>query len=1397
MNLSARFILLTSALGTAALLPVTGNSSNWFARYTHSTANLVCNYNFDEGEGNVVRDKVVSKGATLGQAVFCDGYQPEKLIFNGKSRFQYADAASAAARKDFTVSCYVKIQSGGGYFILKKSSWGLAYDNGNIIAYIYTKDKETVTFPAGKVDNAFHLWTMSVKDNLATVYCDGQVVGRRQLKAAVNYSGELINLGHSDGWKPIGIVGEMRNFRIYSEALAPETILTHSQTFADGKLPPVGVALELELPMGLTDTFIGDDIGYEKKPHALRFNGKDSFVQLPAYPELKNPAGLTVGAWIRPENIKPRNMSEQGSIVSANSGAAAGWTITTYYNGGISCTLVTDKGKFSADAFNVLKKGVWQHVGFVWDGTVLQLMVNGRPVGQSVNAPGKLKAYTDRPVLGRIADRNSGFFHGDIDELKIYSMGLSFDRDPDTGKAISKNVVNTDIAPRKEPLYHFPGMENAVSTVPVLVDFEDVNAWRIEYFKNISQADFCRSNDDRLWGNYTGKLIIQSGTHFDPERKRANLYPPQELPIEGDFDHVSLWVSAQNWTYASGMKISVTLRDASGKTHTIPLQSKEHPFVYWSGWGVFIKKLPENIAKPAKFVNLSFYDFNGNKQEVYYLDNLSFFKKPEPIQENIQLPSYSDMGLAHLPGSTVPAVTGKKPSVKLSTGDGEFVFEVAANDNIQYIYRPVSGTLSDLQVVFNGGKPFSAMYNGGFAFVGIDGKLLEPGNPELTAKLKNSRVEGKKLFTQWQWFYKGKALAETTLAMEVRNQSLAIEFSGGSNRVYAVKTGSVKGIEDYKLNTIPYWVMRPNKGKDPMVLTCDDFFVSVFADIYSSGASDMLGSSGVLADRSAAINGGTLYNVKTDGSRNEVKELIFLNVSSKLGGVLPHLTNRPNPTMNITRDAIWVTRMWYDVMPMPNYFERAYGLLALYHRYGMRNLFVRDHQTLYRQYSPKRRGGFEGCVDSIHADIGGDTAAAEYFERANRELKYRMGLYSNFTLIPPTMPKIFDYNVVTLDSEGNPRYGSGETLMYKHHYMLSLQRKVNDVLKSKFNLTLSYPDQYTCRAPWDFTDYDAAMPEAGKLDPAIRVLAKCSLVERDDFAVTLSEGVTQWMFAGIVDSYAQPGSAADPVFPEFQLRQIHMLNNDCGTHLSLLFNGDPKGVDRALAQQLANGTIGHLYGVVGGAPPKKIAFEKLKSYYISKELQKYYAGIAVEKLLYHVDGKFLTAEEVLRRGAIGNNQIYIKYVNGLEVWSNANGKASWQINANGKDILLPAYGYYALLPGKIETGSVMENNRRVDFSLGSDYIYGNGNGVLRNWGLFEGANAYAAIKENNTVELIVVPFKKSEKVTVDLAHAYLKGKKRVIALDEAGNTLWQKNIGNEGKLVIDWNDKLVSCKFSE
>ena len=65
--------------------------------------------------------------------------------------------------------------------------------------------------------------------------------------------------------------------------------------------------------------------------------------------------------------------------------------------------------------------------------------------------------------------------------------------------------------------------------------------------------------------------------------------------------------------------------------------------------------------------------------------------------------------------------------------------------------------------------------------------------------------------------------------------------------------------------------------------------------------------------------------------------------------------------------------MWYDKMPMLNYFDRAYKFIELMHRYGMRNLMIRDHQGMYGQYSPKRRGqpgNYEICPESGRDDPG-------------------------------------------------------------------------------------------------------------------------------------------------------------------------------------------------------------------------------------------------------------------------------------------------------------------------------------------------------------------------------------------------------------------------------------------
>ena len=1370
--------------------------AGWYTRYQNSDAGLTVQFDFNNADGKRVRDDAGRRFAILKNVEQVAGWQPVKsYTFDGKTPVIIADKKEVGKKGAFSMLLTGRVTGGSGYMVLKKNAFGLSFNKNKAHFYLYLQNKRTLTIPAGNYDNNHHLWVLSIEKNTARVWQDGKLISEHKLAAPLAVNENDIVLGSSCGWNKSEVIGELGLFRLYDKALTAAEVAVIHEDFSRKQVPNADSSLLMQLPMGIKNVFIGDDISYEKKEIALRFNGKDSCVQLAAYPELYSAKALTVGAWIKPEHVMPRK-GETGSVISATGGARSGWSLGNYYDRGLFASVVTDKGRFTCAAYKILQPNVWQHVAFVWDGKQLQLFHNGKSVGTATLAPGKLVPFKGKMCIGKSAYSNGGVFRGAIDEVRVFTEALNSELDPETGNKIVTVGSDKDLNPHALQLPQHAAARGFKAPYKTIGDFSQASQWQVVTYKNISEATFCRSKDDPFLSEASGKLVIKGGSHYDPARKIVELIPVKPLAIEEDFDFIMFYISAQNWTKARGMKIACVIRDAAGKEHVVPMQSPAYPFVFWSGWGAMIKKMPYKISVPAKFIKLVFSDFGSQKPETYYLDSLGFSKLKDKLPAGVKVPTAAEINMPNTPTGALPTLKTPEKPCKLTVKNNVYTF-VSENgkDKIVYTYKPESGTLSDISCSFNGGKSFLPMLDGGVYFTAPDGRQLKPGDAALQAKLLSIKADNNQVSTVWAWSYEGKLLGSLKLDLQARRKSLTITLEGGNKNIHAVRVGRVAGLNDAVTAHIPFWVIRSRGVNNPSVLYSNGMLMSVFNDVYYSRASQLTGGTLKYADKSVQINGGSDYQLKTDGTRNGIYEVIHLNVSSLLEEVLPHIANDANPTMNITRNSIWVTRMWYDAMPMLNYFDKAYAYIELMHRYGMRNLMIRDHQGMYGQYSPKRRGQ-PGNYD-ICPDIGGDAAAAEYFRKANDLLGYRMALYSNYTLMSPIVLKLLDFDKLALDSNSDFRYGSGASRMPKYSYWLALQEKRNRVVNKKFKLRASYPDQYTCRAPWAFTDFDARVPEAGSYAPAMRTLAKMLLVEREELQCVLSEGIMQWVLAGYCDSYGQSGSHLDPIFPEFQLRKIHVLSNDCGTHLTILAKRDPKLLDKYLAITIANGNIGHLYGVWSGRPTPDILPMTIKSYYMIKQLQTLYAGVVPENISYHYKGQMLTAEEVIAGQLLGHNQVYTKYVNGTEVYVNANEKEPWTIKIGNQNIKLPPCGFYAVSKDKKSvTYSIEVDKRRVDFSQGAEYIYANGNGKTHDFGAIKCAGNYALLFENNACELIPLPVRKNEKVYLNSNIPQLRGSTTIVALDKQRKELWKKEINAvDGVFEITVDGKAFSYKI--
>ena len=1343
---------------------------DWYTNYTFNDTSLVAHYDFN---GGGLQDGVSRKSVAPQGAAFVEGWVPQDgYALDGKGRLSVADVPGCERRGDYTVGVYARVVGGGGYLILKKGAFGISFNDGQARVYVRTA-KRDFTIPAGGCDSGWHFWAWTVAGSQVSIYRDGVKVGGRALPEASASGGEPLLVGHSGGWSKLSIEGEVKSLFVYSRALSPKELAELGAAFAARRRPGPLSGLELSLPIGAGNKFYADNVGYEKKEQALHFNGTDACAVLPDYPQLRAPKGLTVGCWIKPEKTMPRKLEEQGYIVSHNSGAHAGWCLGTYYNNGLHAMVVTDQGKFSAEAAQVLKPNVWQHVAFGWDGARLQLFVNGRAVGAAVATKGALKPLGGRAVVGRAADRNGLYFQGAVDELRIYAAGLLPEADPEAGREVVTAASNTDPSPDPR---HLPPFQETAGRAPQhrpLFDFEDLGGWTVHAYKNITSAEFVRSQDDRLWGDYTGKLTVSLGSIYDPSRRSVALRPPKPIAITEPFDYVELWISAQNWAQGVNRpKAKAVFRGADGERLEVPMVSAEHPFIYWSGWSLAMKKLPRAVKLPARFEELVFYDFSGSKPNVLYLDNLAVFQMPKTLPPGVEIPTWEQVGIqGAATGIARPAASTAEPAMALRREGRAYLFQ-AEKPAVAWRYLPGSGTLGDLTVAFQGGKAIRPMRGGGFRFATPEGADIQPDDPRLSARLLSCEASAGGVTSRWQWSYGGVALERTAITLKGQGHTLTVALSSEGGAVREVVFGEVEGCAAPVVSTVPYWVTRGRDHTDPAILYSEGMVLSEFVDIYASRGSKLVGGSR-LRNGVAMLNGGVEYGRKTDGRRNPVSELFHVTASDEVAKALPHIPNPPNPTNAITRDAIWMSNAWYGRMPMPDYFDRCFARQKLLYDYGLRNLFVRDHQSIARQYSPKRRGGYCSMMTRVCPDLGGDAAAEVYLRRCITELGYRMGFYSNYTLLDVCNPDEAGDSKLALDSNGDPRYGSNEARMFKYAYILGCQRRLNAILRKKFSANLAYPDQFTCRAPWEYTDFDARVPEAGSFNPVLRVFAESMLQEKRDFQVTLSEGIMQWPLAGFVDSYAQPGSVDDPLFPEFQLREIHPLGNDCGAHLSLVNDRRPGAVDRLLTMTLGNGNIAHIYCMVvgDGAPLRTLTYAHLKSYYAMVQAQKHYADTRVAEIRYHLGGRMLTATEVLKADAVKHGQVYTRYANGFEIWANANPTETWEITAAGRKHLLPPYGYYVYGSGMAEGGSELVDGRRVDSLQGDQWLFASGGGKPHDFGFMRCRGAYAVRWEKGVVEVIGLPEALDEEIEVDLSALPVAPGKTAVYLDHQGRAV--------------------------
>ncbi len=1233
-----------------------------------------------------------------------------------------------------------------GYAMLMRESFGFpkffSHENyDNYLVSATTGKNLAGRVYCGALLNEYHYFCLTGDQEKVSNYLDGKLMRTDPGMGIPAYQAEnTLYIGESIGWAKNNFVGKIALIRIYKTAMDAQKINEHYALLKNNQ--PLPKYEELIFEKDLREI---DDYWSLQKNSTLDFKA----LKLPTQQSLEIAFAMQFEATQKAELVQ---IAEFMSLRLDSEG---------YLHGSFAGV------NFKSET--ALEKERLYKIKLAWNGSYAQMFCDGQALGYAEKVALKSLPQAVNLQIGGNFDGIIGQFS--ISENKTLPANL--------GQWTTEKLNNDSIDKFSHPpIRHIVGKPEKDKP---LVGFEDLQDWTMSYQAGAVKPIFTRSKEEPLWGEYVLRSEFLQEPHLPSVDSKVILAPPKPLPIHDDFDAINIWRFATSYSRDNRPQLHYTIqyRDSQGQLHDSPFMGG----MLEVGWGIHHRPVPP-VKAPAEFVSITFSGFNEPRR-VTYFDSLRFYVRSQAPIHDAEIPSWQELGLplsedTILPTATVPY---DKAGIEQNGASTWRIYAEKPGVSLSFDIQPKTGTLDDITAHFNG-KTFKPMAGGGAHWapdriypVDLE-TLLVPGNEAVKATFLKAENQENKLCLHWQY--------ETPLAKELiirwtfqfKGGSLIIDVEADSEAVGEFRLGAVEGIAG-KVVEVPYlnlgsWI---RKTYPPGIFAGDGIYISAFLDWYNSDASGLFGESSArpggrfelnqttadhrwVPDPTApdptnvirsysVINGGSYYWPNTEGKRNPLKERIFLTIADRFDDTLPNI---PNPTHQYLRDTaedVWATRMWYvNKLPVMDYFDRELGMWKLCKAYGMEQLNVRLHGNINRQYTPRRCGSPTTFIeDFVEPQIGGNEKCAEFF-REMQKLGYRIGHYTDHMLLCQLSYEAWDEDFLNLDSNSNWIYSSGMDKQTKICRLLQLQRKYNAYLRRDFAPNCAYLDQITCPPCWRYTDYDARVPDAAKFSAPYRVFVASLRQEEKDFGPVLSEGITQMYFAGICDSYAQPQRLDIHVLPNFNLRKLHTLSNDCGYHLSLVSRQNSEAAYRLLAYQFAYGNTAHLNGCYHGEPySKALPPYMIKSYFLIQPLQKFYALEPINEILYHVNGELAPIEKAIAASTIAQNQVKLIYQNNLQAAANLHAEDEFQVTLHGKQYRLPPDGFAVYLPSSCESYSIIQDGRRHDFMWTEKLEYSDG---LNKTAAVIGTQAYILRKTEEQLTLIPAPFMQAEKVHLDL-----------------------------------------------
>lgn len=612
-------------------------------------------------------------------------------------------------------------------------------------------------------------------------------------------------------------------------------------------------------------------------------------------------------------------------------------------------------------------------------------------------------------------------------------------------------------------------------------------------------------------------------------------------------------------------------------------------------------------------------------------------------------------------------------------GDGfEFVYQ-AADADITYTYEPRTGTLDDLRVRVDGGTPFRPAGGGAINF----GEAAR----NAPASLISADVGGGKVRAVWEYALPGNPV-RATWTFGVQAKALTVEVSCDEPVVEGFSLGNVADAPLRRTITIPYLPADWSRGSVDW-LPANLLFVGRYLDWTRTGSS-------------RSPQGSSVYEPKTDGTRNPLFETGYVCVSPNVNEVFPNIPWEPSEYLELLGDRVMLD-IWGHYKG--TYQGDAENLRNLKDN-GVDHLAIISHDWQCYGYDVK-------LPDHLPANAryGGDEGMVEFGKAAN-DCGYVWSLHENYIDLYPDAPS-YDPAARVLLADGEPskawfNAGTGvQSYGLKCNRALGYAKQNAPEIHRRFGTNAAYLDVHTCVPPWHQLDHEANQPMAAMCRAKVIHDAELFDYMRETHEGPLfGEGHNHFYWAGQVDGVEAQVAGGENHVPylDFDLLKIHpqMVNHGMGyyerwftrgyNHQWGMDTGAPWQVDKYRAQELA---YGHA-GFIGSAQTANVQWVA-KEHHLMHAVQRLTGASRPTRISYEVDGQLVSGSAAL--AANDRMRQKIEYETGLTLWVNW-AEGPWQIEGR----TLPQWGFLALGPGT-EVCTVVDGGKFADFARCPEYLF--------------------------------------------------------------------------------------------